>query len=250
MTSDVNESSVLLDAVDRVEEHFGAPPDKLLTDAGNNSAHLLAGLESRGIEPYAPVQSNQPQPGNPAWRDDATQPVPESEWPRLPRNPQGKLAKSCFVYDESRDECRCPQGHALPFSHTKTDTRGGAKVTLRVYQCGSCPGCPLASSCLHETARHGRTITRDPHEAVRERVAARMATEPARALYDQRPRIAETPFGILKSVFGLRQFLLRGLAKVRTEWTWAATAFNLVKLVRELARLRAEFAALAATAAT
>jgi hypothetical protein len=40
----------------------------------------------------------------------------------------------------------------------------------------------------------------------------------------------------------VRRFLLRGLEKVKTEWTWAATAFNIGKLVRELARLRAEFA--------
>lgn len=71
-----------------------------------------------------------------------------------------------------------------------------------------------------------------------------MASEEARELYNERPRIAETTFGILKSVMGIRQFLLRGLPKVRTEWLWAATAFNLAKLVRETARLRAEFATL------
>lgn len=76
-----------------------------------------------------------------------------------------------------------------------------------------------------------------------------MATDAGREQYKQRPRIAETTFGILKSVMGLRQFLLRGLEKVRTEWTWAATAFNVGQLVRELARLRAKFAALASDAA-
>ena len=247
VTGDVNEGGVLLDAVKRIEQNFGTLPHKLLTDAGNNGGHLLAGLETLGVEAYAPVESNQPQAGNPARRDDATQPVPQSDWPQLPRNHQGQLAKSCFVYDADRDEYRCPQGHSLPFTKTKQDERGGAKVKLRVYQCASCSGCPLASTCLSPQARHGRTITRDPHEAARERVAARMATEPARDLYDERPRIAETTFGILKSVQGLRQFLVRGLDKVRTEWTWAATALNMGKLVRELARLRAEFAALASS---
>ena len=73
-----------------------------------------------------------------------------------------------------------------------------------------------------------------------------MSTPAARELYRQRPRIAETPFAILKSVMGLRQFLLRGLEKVQTEWLWAVTAFNLMKLVRALGALRAERAALAA----
>ena len=40
----------------------------------------------------------------------------------------------------------------------------------------------------------------------------------------------------------IRQFLLRGLPKVQTEWRWAATAFNLAEIVRETARLRAQFA--------
>jgi hypothetical protein len=74
-----------------------------------------------------------------------------------------------------------------------------------------------------------------------------MSTAEAKQIYDQRPRIAETPFGILKAVFSLRQFLLCGLEKVRTEWRWAVTSFNLRKLVRHVARLRAEFAQLAAT---
>ncbi len=74
-----------------------------------------------------------------------------------------------------------------------------------------------------------------------------MAGESAREVYNQRPRIAETTFGNLKLIMGLRQFLLRGLEKVKTEWSWAATAFNLGKLVREIVRLRAEFSKLSAT---
>ncbi len=40
----------------------------------------------------------------------------------------------------------------------------------------------------------------------------------------------EPAFGVLKSVLGLRQFLLRGLAGARVELTLAATALNLRKL--------------------
>ena len=75
-----------------------------------------------------------------------------------------------------------------------------------------------------------------------------MSEEPAQKRYGRRAWMAETPFGILKSVMGLRQFLLRGLEKVKTEWRWAATAFNIVKLVRGIGRLRAKFAKMAATA--
>lgn len=240
--SEVKEGSAALPAVDRIEETLGERPEKFLTDAGNNSGQIMAGMEDREVEFYAPVQSQQPQPGNPALRDDPRQPVEEAAWPQLPRNTRGQLDKSCFVYDAEADQYYCPQGHAMPFETTKPDRRGGEVIQKRVYRCADCEGCPLAAACLSRRNQRGRTISRDEWEEVRERTATRMANESSRKLYNQRPRIAETPFGILKSIMGFRQFLLRGLEKVKTEWLWAATAFNLMKLSREIGKLRAEFA--------
>ena len=97
----------------------------------------------------------------------------------------------------------------------------------------------MAAKCLAKTNTGGRTIRRDIYTADRERFAAKMQTPESRAVYNQRMKIAETPFGIIKHILGLRQFLLRGLEKVKTEWLWTCTAFNLGKLVRELGRLRA-----------
>jgi transposase len=237
--AEVNESPAAAPSVERIEENFGRKPEKFLTDAGNNSGQIMAEMERRGVEFYAPAVSHQPQEGNPAKRDAPTRPVPQSEWSKLSRSNQGKLAKSCFVYDAEKDQYYCPQGRAMPFEKTKPDQRGGETVTLRVYRCAGCAGCPLSAACLSPQSQHGRTVTRDPYEEVRERTAARMATDSARQLYNQRPRIAETTFGILKSVMGLRQFLLRGLEKVKTEWRWATTAFNVIKLVRAIGRMRA-----------
>lgn len=245
--AEVNEGAAALPSVDRIEETFGQRPERFLTDGGNNSGQIMVGMEERGVEFYAPVESNQPQTGNPAMRDDPTLPVPEAEWPKLPRNDQKQLDKSCFVYVVAEDQYYCPQGHALPFEKTKPDQRGGVVIQKRIYRCAACAGCPLASACLSPKNRHGRTITRDPYEEVRERTAARMSSEPARQVYNQRPRIAETTFGIIKHVMGLRQFLLRGLEKVKTEWLWAATAFNVMKLSREIGKLRAEFSKMVAS---
>lgn len=238
----VNETNEAVPSVDRIAENLGEKPTRFLTDAGNISGAVQHAMEDRGVEFYAPVESSQPQPGNPALRDDPTQPVPESEWPNLPRSNQKQLDKSCFVYDPASDQYYCPQGQLLSFEQTKREE----DRTRRVYRCAACAGCPLAAQCLSKQNHRGRSISRDEHEEVRERTAARMATAEAKKLYNQRPRIAETTFGILKAVFGLRQFLLCGLEKVRIEWRWAATAFNLNKLTRQVARLRAEFADLAA----
>jgi transposase len=244
--SEVNETPALMPGVERIEEMLGERPEKLLTDAGNNSGAVLQALEEKGIEAYAPAEFSGPQPGNPACRDDPTQPVPEAEWPALPRNSKGKLDKSCFVYDADQDQYYCPQGNAMPYEKMKSDERGGETIPLWVYRCSACAGCPLAAACLDKNAQHGRTITRDGFEPFRDRTAARIASESGRQIYNQRPRIAETPFAILKHIMDLRRFLLRGLDKVKTEWTWGVTAFNIGKMVRELTRLRAEFADLIA----
>jgi transposase len=245
--SQVNESDALPESVDRIRETFGEAPATVLTDSGNSTGQNMAAMEERGIELLTPAESHQPQPGNPAHRADSRQPVPEEQWADLPRNPQGQLDKSCFAYDRETDQYYCPQGRPLPYEQTKREWHNRVRRERRVYRCLDCSACPLAPACLSGKGKRGRTINRDQHEEVRERTAARMATPGARQRYNQRPRIAETPFALLKSVMGLRQFLLRGLEKVKTEWRWAATAFNLVKLVRGIARLRTQFTAMAQT---
>ena len=53
--------------------------------------------------------------------------------------------------------------------------------------------------------------------------------------YRWRKQTVEPVFGQIKQARGLRQFLLRGLAKVSHEWALICTAHNLAKLTRALA---------------
>ena len=46
-----------------------------------------------------------------------------------------------------------------------------------------------------------------------------LKTKAGRAAYALRKQTVEPVFGIIKSVMGFRQFLLRGLENVRNEWT-------------------------------
>jgi transposase len=243
--ADVCEHVATVAMIDGISQDLGQMPERLLADGVYATGQNLVELETRKVELFSPVKSTQPQEGNPARRDDPTQPVPPEQWDQLPRNSQTKkLDKSCFVYVESEDVYYCPQGRQLEYEQTKSDVRSGERVKFRVYRCAACAGCPLVSACLLESAKRGRQISRDPQEAKREALAAKMASEAGRAMYAKRLHAGEVPFAIIKRVMGLRQFLLRGLEKVRTEWLWACTAFNLMKLQREIARLRAEFAEL------
>jgi transposase/IS5 family transposase len=63
-----------------------------------------------------------------------------------------------------------------------------------------------------------------------------LRTKAGRAAYALRKQTVEPVFGIIKSVMGFRQFLLRGLANVTNEWTLVCLAWNL----KRMAVLRAQ----------
>src|SRR5205823_9911823 len=80
----------------------------------------------------------------------------------------------------------------------------------------TCKACPLRSRCLSPKASL-RTIARWEHEDVLDRHRARM--QDAGELMRRRSGIVEHPFGTIKCRAGYRHFLVRGLNKVRGEWS-------------------------------
>ena len=63
-----------------------------------------------------------------------------------------------------------------------------------------------------------------------ERMKHRLKTVQGRKLYGLRKQTVEPVFGIIKSVMRFRQFLLRGLASVRGEWTLVTMAWNIKRM--------------------
>lgn len=68
--------------------------------------------------------------------------------------------------------------------------------------------------------------------SVREMMKHRLATDAGKQKYQLRQQTVEPVFGILKSVLGFRRFLLRGVEKVKLEWTLVCAAYNLKRLHR------------------
>lgn len=64
----------------------------------------------------------------------------------------------------------------------------------------------------------------------RKDMQAKLDTEEGKAKYRKRKHTVEPVFGIIKSVLGFRQFLLRGLDKVKGEWQLVALAYNAKRL--------------------
>ena len=68
--------------------------------------------------------------------------------------------------------------------------------------------------------------------SVSEVMRQRLKTGAGKALYKLRQQTVEPVFGIIKSVLGFRQFLLRGVENVSLEWTLVCLAYNLRRLHR------------------
>lgn len=65
-----------------------------------------------------------------------------------------------------------------------------------------------------------------------ERMKRKLQTQVGRRIYAMRKAIVEPVFGQIKQVRGFRQFLLRGLEKVQTEWALVCLTHNILKLHR------------------
>jgi transposase len=70
----------------------------------------------------------------------------------------------------------------------------------------------------------------DPALPPVEAMTHRLTTKAGKALYSQRKSTVETVFGIIKHVLGFRQFHLRGLKSVQSEWNLVCIGWNLKRM--------------------
>lgn len=268
------EHDQLTTIVDCIAQEFELNIDRVLADSAYTTGKNLTAAEHRQIDLIGPLAETKRE-NNPAQRSDLTQPVAADQLDQLPINPQTKhFDKAAFVYDEASDSYYCPAGKVLSHRTTENTTHGdGSPVQRKVYTCYECSGCELAGRCRKSVSQQegkadaeqtsatassvesersqpkrgrkpgpsrGRELSDDEHESARRRHRERMKTEAAQESYSRRQHIGETPFAVIKVHFDLRRFLLRGLAGVNQEWRWAATGFNLKKLMSHLAKVRTD----------
>jgi hypothetical protein len=134
----------------------------------------------------------------------------------------GLFDKRDFVYIEADDAFRCPAGERA--THRFTTVEQG--LTLHKYWSSACPRCPLKTQC---TTGEYRRIARWEHEAVLDRMQARLDKRPEAAR--QRRQTVEHPFATLKAWMGATHFLTKTLARVRTEMSLHVLAYNLKRVI-------------------
>ena len=94
--------------------------------------------------------------------------------------------------------------------------------------------------CAVGKSHHGRTIDdlkkkppmgRPPEDmSEKEKMARKLKTKKGKGIYKKRKETVEPVFGIIKQVMGFRQFMLRGIDKVNTEWELVKVAYNFKRL--------------------
>ena len=173
----------------------------VVADRGYFKSEEILACEKAGIETYLPKPQTS---GNQA---------------------RGQFGRDAFRYLPEEDAYECPAGERLPW-RMQTEDKGR---TLSLYWASNCQQCHIKAKC---TTGIRRKMTRWEHEAVLEKVQARLDRNPA-AMSIRRSTV-EHPFGTLKAWMGSTHFLTKSLGRVSTEMSLHVLAYNMKRMMNIL----------------
>ena len=136
---------------------------------------------------------------------------------------RGLYTKDDFRYEPAHDVYSCPAGGRLNYRPTTVELGR----TIKNYRTRACARCALKPRCTRN--QDGRKLTRWVHEDVLEEMAQRLRRTPA--LFAQRKALSEHPVGTMKRAMDQSYFLLKGLRKVRGEFSLTVLAYNLKRVL-------------------
>jgi transposase len=209
-----NDFEQLESGIERVEQNLGKIPKEVVSDGGFVSRNNIVAMKERGIEFIGPCV------------DEAGK--GQSSYERRGVSPEYRSSQ--FVYDTTSDSYRCPQGKVLSYEG-KEERHMQVSYRYRAER-SDCQKCPVKSQCCPGNRVTGRSVHRSEELAEVAEFRQRMQSEQAREIYRQRAQVAETPNLWIKAKFGLRQFSMRGLSKVRMEALWVCLTYNIRVWIR------------------
>jgi hypothetical protein len=212
VTQAANDTGELVPALERMEANLGEVPQQVVVDSGFINQGTIMAMEAQGIDLIGPMP------------DHASQTVAAME----KRGVAPEFFPQAFTYDAERNGYVCPAGRDLAFE-SQEKSEGSARYRYRA-KLADCQSCPSKGQCCPQSQRRSLVRSEEPPEVRRHR--EKMASESAREIYKQRSQIAEFPNAWIKEKFGLRQFRLRGLMKVRIEALWACLTYNICQWIR------------------
>lgn len=184
---------------------------KLIADSGYSSGENLAELENMAdIDPYIPDTKYQGKQ-------------------RGHKTDEGyEFHNSNFIYDKKENCYICPEGKTLNF--TKVIRHHNKEYLL--YKSSNCKSCEYFKACAN--GRRSKYIWVSIHRDFIERMRQKLSTEEAKKIYRLRKITVEPVLGNLAHNLGFREFLLRGIEKVKGEYSLMCTAHNILKIAKSL----------------
>ena len=199
VTNDVTDYRQLANVAIEAKQNLGVQQTEVVADKGYYNATEVSRCVEQQITPHIPKADTSAN----------TQ--------------QGLFGKRQFRYDVQKDVYVCPGDQELTYRFATFELGRG----LRYYRASACNRCALKAQCTRNQAN--RTITREDNEHLMEAMAQRLKREPEK--FRLRKTLVEHPFGTIKRWMGCTHFSLKGLEKVRTEWSLITLAYNLKRVL-------------------
>ena len=207
-----NDSICFRHHLESIEQRDGLPK-QMVADAGFGSAENYELLNEKEVEAFVKYPQFQAEQSLAHKRD--------------------RFHKDNFLYDPDSDSYTCPHNQKLTLKRTyQTSNRASDyKTTIKEYQCEDCSACPFYHACNKSPNTRNRLIKVNTNlEIYKREVQQRLCSENGLQLRRQRGCEIESCFGDIKHNMKFRRFHLRGLAKVKVEWTIVAMAHNFRKI--------------------
>jgi len=206
ITQETTDHHELRKMVEVVEQNLGALPKEASADAGYSSYENLEYTQQKGLDAY----------------------MPDDFFAALEKKDQSekRYHKSNFQYDQIRDVYICPEGKNL---RRLQEMKRQGKPPFIIYRGESCKGCAVKEECTKGSARR---ITRDGRENLVEAMREKLRSEEGRAIYKKRLYTVEPVFGNMKWNRRRIMMSLRGLEKVRGEFSLMCLVHNVKKVVK------------------
>jgi len=202
VTNDITDHAQLSRMAIAGKEMLQVEQLKAVADSGYAHGKELKLCLAAGIEPYVP-------------RPDTSA-----------NTKLGLFGKVQFVYDPAADTYTCPAGETLTFRFETIEK----ERQIRYYKTHACGQCPLKEKCTRN--KQGRRITRWVDEHIIEETQARVEAHPE--TMKKRGHLVEHPFGTIKFWWDHSHFLLKGLEKVKAEFSLSTLAYNIRRVLNIL----------------
>lgn len=203
----VNQTSENIKELRKENENEQKEKLKIIADSRYNSELNLAELEDREeIDAYMPDMKEEAKR-----RGHKTVESSPFHMNKFNFNQE----ENCFI---------CPTGKKLNY----TRRLRYRNRWVYIYTCKECNGCQHFGRCTKD--KNGRSIWLSEHYHLVKKMRQKLSTSEGKRIYGIRKITVEPVLGNLSQNLGFREFLLRGLHKIKGEFSLMCIAHNLLKI--------------------